>query len=147
MSTWYIKQKVEIDTAAAGSHRETKREIDYTQIVALWMTLCSHHLLIPDLNQKLSHIWHGTSCTAQPTADGMLLLSVQKAKRHKSTDRSKWRNYNIFSKYEKSRVEKSAQIFGSLRALTAVSHSLLVLELSRKKGVLQREEDIIPMSI
>jgi len=39
----------------------------------------------------------------------------------------------MFSKYEKSRVEKSAQIFGSLRALTAVSHSLLVLELSRKQ--------------
>ncbi len=33
-----IEQKVEIDTVAAGSHKETKREIDYTQIVALWMT-------------------------------------------------------------------------------------------------------------
>jgi len=41
-----IEKKVEIDTAAAGSHRETKRGIDYTQIVALWMILCSHYLLI-----------------------------------------------------------------------------------------------------
>jgi len=89
MCTWYIEKRVEVDAVAAGSHRETKREIDYTQIWVLWMILCSHHLLIPDLNQRLSHIWYGTSCTAQPTADGMLLLSVQKAKRHKSTDRSK----------------------------------------------------------
>ncbi|WP_170175810.1 hypothetical protein [Sulfurimonas crateris] len=48
-----IEKRVEIDTVAAGSHRETKRGIDYTQIVALWMILCSHHLLILDLNQKL----------------------------------------------------------------------------------------------
>jgi len=32
MRTWYIEKKVEIDTVAAGSHRETKRGIDYTQI-------------------------------------------------------------------------------------------------------------------
>ncbi len=81
MRTWYIEKRVEVDAVATGSHRETKRGIDHTRIWALWMILCSHHLLIPDLNQKLSHIWHGTSCTAQPTADGMLLLSVQKAKR------------------------------------------------------------------
>jgi len=67
-----IEKIVEIDTAAAGSHMETKRGIEYTQIVALWMILCTHHLLIPDLNQKLSHIWHGTNCTAQPTVDSML---------------------------------------------------------------------------
>ena len=81
MRTWYIEKRVEVDAVAAGSHRETKRGIDHTRIWALWMILCSHHLLIPDLNQRLSHIWQGTSCTAQPTADGMLLLSVQKAKR------------------------------------------------------------------
>ena len=45
MSTSYIEQRVEIDTVAAGSHMETKRGIDYTQIVALWMILCTHHLL------------------------------------------------------------------------------------------------------
>ena len=45
MSTLYIEQRVEIDAVAAGSHMETKRGIDYTQIVALWMTLCTHHLL------------------------------------------------------------------------------------------------------
>lgn len=28
-----IEKKVEIDTAAAGSHRETKRGIDYMQII------------------------------------------------------------------------------------------------------------------
>jgi len=33
--------------AAASSHMETKRGIDYTQIWALWMILCSHHLFIP----------------------------------------------------------------------------------------------------
>ena len=32
MSTWYIEKKVEIDIAAASSHMETKREIDYMQI-------------------------------------------------------------------------------------------------------------------
>ena len=31
-----IEKIVEIDTAAAGSHMETKRGIDYTQKVALW---------------------------------------------------------------------------------------------------------------
>jgi len=31
-----IEKIVEIDTVAAGSHRETKRGIDYTQIAALW---------------------------------------------------------------------------------------------------------------
>ena len=35
MGTWYICKIVEIDTVAAGSHRETKREIDYTQIYVL----------------------------------------------------------------------------------------------------------------
>ncbi|MBW6488250.1 hypothetical protein [Sulfurimonas sp.] len=53
MSTQNIEKIVEIDTVVAGSQMETKRGIDYTQIVALWMILCSHHLLILDLNQKL----------------------------------------------------------------------------------------------
>ncbi len=34
-----------------------------------------------DLNLKLSHIRHGTNCTAQPTVDGILTLSMKKAKR------------------------------------------------------------------
>lgn len=34
-----------------------------------------------DLNPKLSHNGQGTNCTAQPTADGMLTLSMKKAKR------------------------------------------------------------------
>ena len=72
MRTWYFEKRVEVDAVAAGSHRETKRGIDHTRIWALWMILCSHHLFIPDLNQRLSHNWHGTSCTAQPTTDGML---------------------------------------------------------------------------
>ena len=42
MSTSYIEQKVEIDTVAAGSHMETNRGIEYTQIVAQWMILCTH---------------------------------------------------------------------------------------------------------
>ena len=32
MGTWYICKIVEIDTVAAGSHRETKRGIEYTHI-------------------------------------------------------------------------------------------------------------------
>ena len=52
MRTWFIEKIVEIDTVAAGSHMETKRGIDYTQIVALWMILCSHHLLIPRPKSK-----------------------------------------------------------------------------------------------
>jgi hypothetical protein len=31
-----IEQRVEVDAAAAGSHMETKRGIDYTQIAVLW---------------------------------------------------------------------------------------------------------------
>jgi len=41
-------------------------------------------LLLPsytDLNPILSHNGQGTNCTAQPTADGILTLSMKKAKR------------------------------------------------------------------
>jgi len=60
-------KKVEIDTVATGSHRETKREIDYTQIVALWKILCPFHILTPWPKSKLSHMDMEQSCTAQPT--------------------------------------------------------------------------------
>jgi len=115
MRTWYIEKRVEVDAVAAGSHRETKRGIDHTRIWALWAILCSRHLLIPDLNQRLSHIWQGTNCTAQPTVDGMLLLSVQKAKRrNRPTDRNDGiiTFCKTIAKYKKSKAEKYAQFFG-----------------------------------
>ncbi|WP_434581511.1 hypothetical protein MLC52_05165 [Sulfurimonas sp. NW15] len=52
------------------------------------MILCSHHLLIPDLNQKLSHIWHGTNCTAQPTAGYALAERVKGEETNRPTDRN-----------------------------------------------------------
>jgi hypothetical protein len=61
MSTLYIEKRVEVDTVAAGSHMETKRGIDYTQIYVIEQyliimgavdELCSHHLLIPRPKSK-----------------------------------------------------------------------------------------------
>jgi hypothetical protein len=57
MCTWHIEKIVEIDTVAAGSHTERKREIDYTQIVALWMMLCPHHLPISRPKSKTLTYW------------------------------------------------------------------------------------------
>ena len=85
-----IEQIVEIDTVAAGSHMETKRGIDYMQIyitlkyLVIVGAVVDTMLSTPsytDLNLKLSHIRQGTSCTAQPTVDGILKLSMKKAKR------------------------------------------------------------------
>ena len=107
-----IEKIVEIDTVAAGSHMETKRGIDYTQKVALWMILCSHHLLILDLNLKLSHIRQGTGSTAQPTTEKVCSAEREKGKRLPD-DQSKRRNYIISIK---SKAERSAQFFGCFLA-------------------------------
>ncbi len=100
---------------------ETKRGIDYTQIVALWMILCSLTFSYQDLNQRLSHIWHGTDSTVQPTIVWYALAEREKGEEAKRpTDR----NDGIitfcimFAKYIKSRAERYAQISGCLLALT-----------------------------
>lgn len=117
-----------------GNQKRDRSHAKSGAVVDTMLSAPSH----TDLNPRLSHNGQGTNCTAQPTVDGMLLLSVKKAKRL-FDDQSKRRNYNVNIVSEISSAEKYAQNFGSFEALNCVISTLLTLECDEERRKVKGE--------